>query len=63
MRCCWLLQVIAVMHELLPREGVQDLPIYALGASVGASFAMALPHVIPIAGAASVTQYGSMTHE
>jgi hypothetical protein len=51
------------MHELLPREGVQDLPIYALGASVGASFAMALPHVIPIAGAASVTQYGSMTHE
>eukprot|EP00775_Hariotina_reticulata_P006919 gene6919-7137_t len=40
--------VIAVLQELLPREGVEGLPIYALGASAGASIALILPHVIPI---------------
>jgi predicted esterase len=39
-----------VLEVWLPREGIKDLPMYALGASSGGSFALALPVHIPLAG-------------
>jgi len=39
-----------VLQTLLPREGLQGLPLYTLGASAGGSFALVLPHFVPVAG-------------
>jgi hypothetical protein len=50
--CChdsWL-QVSAVLAVLLPREGLQGLPLYALGASSGGAFALTLPAYLPLKG-------------
>jgi hypothetical protein len=50
--CChapWM-QVSAVLAVLLPREGLQGLPLYALGASSGGAFVLALPAYLPLKG-------------
>jgi hypothetical protein len=43
-------QVKAVLAELLPRQGLAGLPLYALGASSGGAFVLALAAELPLAG-------------
>jgi hypothetical protein len=47
--CLWL-QVSAVLAVLLPREGLQAVPLYALGASSGGAFVLTLPAYLPLKG-------------
>jgi hypothetical protein len=43
-------QVTAVLKQLLPREKLDALPVYALGASSGGAFVLMLAHRYPLAG-------------
>ena len=44
------LQVHKVLRTLIEREGLQKLPVFALGASSGGAFVLMLAGVMPLAG-------------
>ena len=45
-----MLQAVAVVTALQQREGFKGVPLYALGASSGGAFALALAAHLPLSG-------------